>query len=205
MRILLHEPFRTTICSADARALPAFEARRSLASRRCPSSSRSMSRSGFLSSRWSVFRTPAFGKAGIGFERPSAIPVSNFPGIESPSTWRPPTFVRRRVLRPPYRAWRACRERRDRTAPCRRSRPARRAVARRNDSADSRVLPVAVAARREGKVAILLPRANAPEASVVEGLKVLAVDSLVEAVEALNSGAGCRTRLARGPARRRLL
>src|SRR5688572_28971607 len=52
------------------------------------------------------------------------------------------------------------------------------------------VLPVAVAAKREGKVAILLPRANAPEASVVEGLKVLAVDSLAEAVEALNGGAG---------------
>ena len=50
------------------------------------------------------------------------------------------------------------------------------------------VLPVAVAAKREGKVAILLPRANAPEASVVEGLKVLPVDSLVEAVEALNGG-----------------
>src|SRR5687767_6542619 len=50
------------------------------------------------------------------------------------------------------------------------------------------VLPVAVAARREGKVAILLPRANAPEASVVEGLKVLPVDSLVEAVDALNGG-----------------
>jgi magnesium chelatase family protein len=52
------------------------------------------------------------------------------------------------------------------------------------------VLPVAVAARREGKTAILLPRANAPEASVVEGLRVLPVDSLVEAVEALNGGAG---------------
>jgi magnesium chelatase family protein len=50
------------------------------------------------------------------------------------------------------------------------------------------VLPVAVAARREGKAAILLPRANAPEASVVEGLAVLAVDSLTEAVEALNNG-----------------
>ena len=48
------------------------------------------------------------------------------------------------------------------------------------------VLPVAVAAHREGKAAILLPRANAPEASVVGGLKVLAVDSLVEAVDALN-------------------
>ena len=52
------------------------------------------------------------------------------------------------------------------------------------------VLPVAVAAKREGKTAILLPRANAPEASVVEGLSVLPVDSLVEAVEALNAGAG---------------
>jgi magnesium chelatase family protein len=50
------------------------------------------------------------------------------------------------------------------------------------------VLPVAVAARREGNTAILLPRANAPEARVVEGLRVLAVDSLVEAVEALNAG-----------------
>lgn len=50
------------------------------------------------------------------------------------------------------------------------------------------VLPVAVAARREGNTAILLPRANAPEARVVEGLNVLAVDSLVEAVEALNAG-----------------
>src|SRR5687768_14159839 len=51
------------------------------------------------------------------------------------------------------------------------------------------VLPVAVAARREGKVAILLPRANAPEAYVVDGLKVLPVDSLVEAVMALHGAA----------------
>src|SRR5688572_24982920 len=50
------------------------------------------------------------------------------------------------------------------------------------------VLPVAVAAKREGKKAILLPRANAPEAGVVEGLRVLPVDSLVEAVEVLNGG-----------------
>ena len=48
-------------------------------------------------------------------------------------------------------------------------------------------LPVAVAARREGKTAILLPRANAAEARVVEGLRVLPVDSLVEAVDALNA------------------
>ena len=52
------------------------------------------------------------------------------------------------------------------------------------------VLPVAVAARREGKHAILLPRANAPEAAVVDGLSVLPVDTLVEAVEVLNAGAG---------------
>jgi magnesium chelatase family protein len=50
------------------------------------------------------------------------------------------------------------------------------------------VLPVAVAAKREGQTAILLPRANAAEAAVVGGLSVLAVDSLVEAVEALNGG-----------------
>jgi magnesium chelatase family protein len=50
------------------------------------------------------------------------------------------------------------------------------------------VLPVAVAAKREGRMAILLPRANAPEACVVEGLTVFAVDSLVEAVDALNGG-----------------
>jgi len=54
------------------------------------------------------------------------------------------------------------------------------------------VLPVAVAARREGRTAILLPRANAAEALVVEGLKVLPVDSLMEAVEALNGGAGLK-------------
>ena len=61
------------------------------------------------------------------------------------------------------------------------------------------VLPVAVAAKREGKAAILLPRANAPEASVVEGLRVLAVDSLVEAVEALKAG-GPTFRSAAAPA-----
>ena len=49
-------------------------------------------------------------------------------------------------------------------------------------------LPVAVAARREGKRAMLLPRANAPEARVVEGLQVLPVDSLIEAVQVLNAG-----------------
>src|SRR5215210_7001783 len=48
------------------------------------------------------------------------------------------------------------------------------------------VLPIAVAARREGKAAMLLPRANAVEAQVVDGLKVLPVDSLLEAVGALN-------------------
>jgi magnesium chelatase family protein len=48
------------------------------------------------------------------------------------------------------------------------------------------VLPVAVAARRDGRSALLLPRANAPEACVVEGLRILPVDSLLEAVNALN-------------------
>ncbi len=48
------------------------------------------------------------------------------------------------------------------------------------------VLPVAVAARRDGLPAVLLPRANAAEARVVDGLRVLAVDSLGEAVLALS-------------------
>ena len=55
------------------------------------------------------------------------------------------------------------------------------------------VLPVAVAAKREGKSAILLPSANAPEASVVAGLRVLPVDSLVEAVDALSGGTALST------------
>jgi magnesium chelatase family protein len=49
------------------------------------------------------------------------------------------------------------------------------------------VLPIAVAARREGKSAMLLPRTNAPEAAVVGVLRILPVDSLGEAVHVLNT------------------
>jgi magnesium chelatase family protein len=48
------------------------------------------------------------------------------------------------------------------------------------------VLPIAAAARRDGVPGVLLPRSNAGEAAVVEGLKVLPVSSLTEAVNALN-------------------
>jgi magnesium chelatase family protein len=48
------------------------------------------------------------------------------------------------------------------------------------------VLPIAAAARREGVAALLLPRSNAGEAAIVEGLKVLSVASLAEAVRTLN-------------------
>ena len=48
------------------------------------------------------------------------------------------------------------------------------------------VLPIAAAARREGRRAILLPRANAAEAAVVGGLEVWPVATLAEAVEVLN-------------------
>jgi magnesium chelatase family protein len=48
------------------------------------------------------------------------------------------------------------------------------------------VLPIAAAAKRAGAAALLLPRANAPEAAVVEGLRILAVGSLGEAVSALS-------------------
>jgi len=52
------------------------------------------------------------------------------------------------------------------------------------------VLPIAAAARREGLGGILLPAANATEASIVSGLTVFAVSSLIEAVRALNDPAG---------------
>src|SRR4051812_12500329 len=42
------------------------------------------------------------------------------------------------------------------------------------------VLPIAVAARRSGARGILLPMANAAEATVVGGLRVFAVSSLVD-------------------------
>jgi len=51
------------------------------------------------------------------------------------------------------------------------------------------VLPIAVAARREGIAGILLSRSNASEAAIVSGLEVLAVSSLAEAVRALNEPA----------------
>ena len=62
------------------------------------------------------------------------------------------------------------------------------------------VLPVAVAARREGLRAILLPSANAAEAAVVEPLEVLAVDSLADAVATINA-ADSATRRSRPVAR----
>ena len=48
------------------------------------------------------------------------------------------------------------------------------------------ILPIAAAARRERFDALLLPRANHAEASVVRGLKLFGVRSLSEAVLALN-------------------
>jgi magnesium chelatase family protein len=58
------------------------------------------------------------------------------------------------------------------------------------------VLPIAAAARRDGLAGVLLPRSNAGEASVVEGLDVLAVSSLTEAVTALNHPHTARTTIA---------
>ena len=50
------------------------------------------------------------------------------------------------------------------------------------------VLPIAVAARRDGMAGLLMPVANANEAAIVAGLQVLAVSSLADAVQALNGG-----------------
>jgi magnesium chelatase family protein len=49
------------------------------------------------------------------------------------------------------------------------------------------VLPIAIAARREGMAAMLLPTMNAAEASSVGALTILPVRSLTDAVEALNT------------------
>jgi len=48
------------------------------------------------------------------------------------------------------------------------------------------VLPIAASARRNGCHRLLLPSANAAEASIVEGLRVLPVNCLQEAVDVLN-------------------
>lgn len=48
------------------------------------------------------------------------------------------------------------------------------------------VLPIAIEARRRGLKRIVLPRENADEAALVEGIDVLAVESLEQAVHALS-------------------
>ena len=54
------------------------------------------------------------------------------------------------------------------------------------------VLPIAAAARRLGVTRLLLPPQNAAEATVIDGLEVCVVRSLVEAVDALNVPASAR-------------
>ncbi len=52
------------------------------------------------------------------------------------------------------------------------------------------VLPIALEARKRGKKALLVPRENVAEASVVDGLEVYGVSDLREAFEHLHSGNG---------------
>jgi predicted ATPase with chaperone activity len=54
------------------------------------------------------------------------------------------------------------------------------------------VLPIAAAAKRDGLSGVLLPRSNAAEAALVDGLDVWPVSSLGEAVGALNDPASIR-------------
>jgi magnesium chelatase family protein len=62
------------------------------------------------------------------------------------------------------------------------------------------VLPVAAAARRDGLAGILLPTANAREASIVAGLDVIPVSSLADAVRALNDPASVEKSVTSAPA-----
>ena len=66
------------------------------------------------------------------------------------------------------------------------------------------VLPIAVAARRDGLSGILLPAGNASEAAIVKGLEIVAVTSLADAVRALNDPAGFRANPPALPALSRL-
>src|SRR5947207_841278 len=56
------------------------------------------------------------------------------------------------------------------------------------------VLPIAAAARRAGVTALVLPAANASEASIVAGLNVFPVTSLADAVRVLNDPAAIPSR-----------
>jgi magnesium chelatase family protein len=49
------------------------------------------------------------------------------------------------------------------------------------------VLPIAVAARREALAGLVVPKANSREAAVVEGVRVLGVQTLTEAISAINA------------------
>src|SRR5918996_2232323 len=64
------------------------------------------------------------------------------------------------------------------------------------------ILPIAAAARRRGQAALLLPAHNAAEASIVEGLRLLPVRTLKEAVDVLKGDVAPRvpSRPATGPA-----
>ncbi len=62
------------------------------------------------------------------------------------------------------------------------------------------VLPIAVAARRDGLSGMLLPAGNAGEAAIVSDLEIIAVSSLGDAVRALNDPAGFRANAPRHPA-----
>jgi magnesium chelatase family protein len=50
------------------------------------------------------------------------------------------------------------------------------------------ILPIALQAKKEGFKGIILPKENAPEAAIVEGLDVYGLSSLSEAVEFFNGG-----------------
>ena len=93
------------------------------------------------------------------------------------------------VIRPSDRARHSGGARYRRTAAHRGPGAARRALARRIDSSQRGVLPIAAAARRDGVSGILLPTSNASEASIVAGLDVFPVASLIEAVHILNDPA----------------
>ena len=179
----------------------------SRASRVPPSSA---SRPVRCTSRWTVASAcPAFtlvglpdaacGRAAIGCMRRSATPASSFPQhriVDQPRAGGRPEGWR--VLRPADRAGRARRQRRGHHPRHPRHRHRRRARARRHDSpgprraADRGLGPPGAGDRHAA------PAGNSAEAAVVEGLRLLPVATLAEAVAVLNLRARAVAVLASG-------
>jgi predicted ATPase with chaperone activity len=133
---------------------------------------------------------PDSARAGESRSRRAAIRNGGFeftPGGASPSNLRPPDLRKKA----PHSICPTALGIMSATGLVKRERPRARTrpggtVARRSRTARSRVLPVALHCRQHGFGPLVVPAENAAEASVVERLDVIPVETMLEAVEYLN-------------------